>query len=138
MRLRHITVLFLSAVLAAPAAAADHIHEVQKVETEETDEYDTLYLVVEGHTDPENEVRALIQDFVCPLFLPVCMPGQYDTAANVQVWEESNGCDGLQERATDCDRARDGYEDADTHHGTVGCVSSYVPCGLPLPVWGTP
>lgn len=136
MHARWITALVLAAVLAAPAAAADHVHEVQEVETDETDEFDTLYLVVEGHTDPAHEVGALYQDFLCPVISGFCLPGQYDTAANLQVWEESNGCEDLQERATDCDPEREGHEQADTHHETVGCVPSISLCGSP--VWVTP
>lgn len=135
MSLRYITVPLLALVLLAPAAAADHIHEVQQVETEETDEVDTLYLVVEGHTDPMHEVGALYQDFICPVITGFCLPGQYDTAANVQVWEESNGCDGLQERSTDCDGDGD-YEPRDTHHETVGCTPGISLCSSP--VWVTP
>lgn len=135
MRLRYVTALLLATILVAPAAAADHIHAVQEVSTEESDEYDTLYLVVEGHTDPINELGALYQDFLCPIVSGTCLPGYYDTAANLQVWEESNGCDGLQERSEDC-KGDAANEPADTWHATVGCVPSITLCGSP--VWVTP
>jgi hypothetical protein len=125
------TAVLVALVLVAPAATADHAREVQEIETEELDEVDTLYGVAEAHPAPENDANAVLIETVCPLVQRICPTPQYETEAFVALWEEANGCEGLQERSVDCDDDGE-HEGSDAELATVGCTSGANPCSGPV------
>lgn len=107
-------------VMLAPTSVADHASNVEEIEGH--------YLVTEAHVD-DGDTGRLFNDATCELIYPFCQEPHYGSEAVVEIWEETNGCDGLQERQIDCDG--DGrYNEADTHVQTIGCESGGTdPCG---------
>lgn len=117
---RYILAILMVSMLWVPAAAADHIDHV-----EETDDH---YLVVRGHGD-EDDADRLAYDATCDLIYQFCNEPRYQSEATVSIWEETNACDGLQERQIDCDGDGE-YEETDTLVFSEGCFSGGMdPCG---------
>lgn len=103
--------ILTASLLLVPAASADHVEHVEQVEDR--------YLVVDGHVD-EQDVIKFLGDVLCPIIYPVCLEPHYETHATVGIWEETNGCDGLQRHAGDCDGDGE-VDERDTEVATVGC-----------------
>lgn len=110
----------LISMLWVPVTAADHV--------ERTSQHEDRYLVVRGHADAGDGPR-LAYDAGCDAINQYCNEPRYWSEATVSVWEETNECEGLQERQIDCDEDGD-YESADTHVFSTGCASGGTdPCG---------
>lgn len=123
MAWRLMAAMLLVSVMAAPGAVAGHADEkVRDVEDK--------YVVVRTYTAPDDGTR-LVGDAVCELIFPACIDPTYETTATVEIWEETNECEGLQKEPGDCDDDAD-VEDNDDPVAVVGCTShGESPCGTP-------